>query len=99
MGIMEQPPMEKAPQSEKKPILERFAAMNSDQLVEYFQSIKTFSSESIINKMIEENNTKDAQGKSGITQETLRIAMRRIMTRVPEPSEVAKLLETIKDNK
>lgn len=95
--LLVEKPVEKG---KEKPILERFGEMNTDQLVDYFQSIRTLSSASIIDRMIEENKNKDSKtGKSGITQETLRMALRRVTTKVPSPNEVGILLEKIKNNK
>ena len=89
----EEKAQEKEPPIPKKPILDRFSEMNADGLIEYFKSSGNFILKSLGERMEAENSS------GGITNETFRTALRRIVTRVPGSGDTEKLLEKIRSNK
>ncbi len=91
MSIMEQP-IENM-QAKKKPMLEQLGEMNVASLIEFFKGNPNFIIQTLGKKMEDEAHA------GGITPETFRTALRRIMTKVPEPGDTEELLNVIKANR
>jgi len=89
---MEQPEIEQGP-AEKKSILTQFETMTPEALIAFFKNNKNLVMQVHGKKMEEE----DIAG--GITPETFRTALRRVVTNVPAPAESEELLKKIKENK
>jgi len=83
---------------EKKPLLEQIGEMTVEELISFFKNNKNLIIHKMGVRMDMENNDKNGKG---ITPETLRIALRRVVSEdlVPSPGEVERLLLKIKNNK
>ncbi|MBU6370495.1 MAG: hypothetical protein KGH93_02390 [Patescibacteria group bacterium] len=84
--------MEEMPTAEKRPILVRFGEMNPEQLIAFYKENKNLVMQVQGKKMEEEHRA------GGISPETFRTALRRVVTNVPGPGESEELLKKIKEN-